>query len=48
MTVMTEEDIKYRQGRSKKQYESSAKGAFIAIIGVWIMVIYKLAEWILS
>jgi hypothetical protein len=39
---MTEEDIKYRQGRSKEQYESSSIGAMVGIIGVWIMVIYKI------
>ena len=39
---MTEEDIKYRQGRSKEKYEASAKGAVIAYLGVIIMVLYKL------
>ena len=39
---MTEEDHKYRQGRSKEQYEASAKGAMVAYIGIVIMVLYKL------
>ena len=39
---MTKEDDKYRQGRSKKQYESSTKGAMIAYIGVIIIVLYKI------
>ena len=39
---MTKEDNKYRQGRSKKQYEASTKGAMVAYIGIIIMVLYKL------
>ena len=39
---MTKEDDKYRQGRSKKRYEANAKGAFIAYLGIIIMVLYKL------
>tara|TARA_R110001599_G_scaffold236418_1_gene435660 strand:+ start:692 stop:829 length:138 start_codon:yes stop_codon:yes gene_type:complete len=44
---MTEEDIKYRQGRSKEQYESSTKGAMIAYIGCIILGIYSIIEWVL-
>ena len=39
---MTKEDRKYRQGRTKEQYEASAKGAFIAYLGIIIMVLFKL------
>tara|TARA_Y100001972_G_scaffold58404_1_gene71691 strand:+ start:270 stop:425 length:156 start_codon:yes stop_codon:yes gene_type:complete len=35
---MTEEDIKYRQGRSREQYEASFKGAVISIIGTIIIL----------
>tara|TARA_B100001057_G_C22648765_1_gene871236 strand:- start:547 stop:726 length:180 start_codon:yes stop_codon:yes gene_type:complete len=36
---MTKEDIEYRQGRSKKQYESNAKGSFIATIGLFFVLV---------
>ena len=32
---MTEEDIKYRQGRSKEQYESSTKGGYDSLYRVY-------------
>ena len=35
---MTEEDIKYRQGRSREQYEASFKGAVISITGILIIL----------
>ena len=41
-----EEDIKYRQGRTRKQYESSAKGAQISIGGsimfIILIILYRL------
>jgi len=43
---MTENDIKYRQGRSKKQVENNEKIMFIALIGLGIVllgiIIYRL------
>jgi|TARA_Y100000289_G_C3833879_1_gene104996 hypothetical protein len=42
MRKMTEEDIKYRQGRSEKQYEASAKGAFFSLLGMFILAIIYL------
>ncbi len=35
---MTEEDIKYRQGKRKEQVEASAVGAFIGFCGILIML----------
>ena len=37
-----EEDIKYRQGRSKRQYEASAKGAFFSLLGMFLLAIIYL------
>tara|TARA_R100000734_G_C3310326_1_gene101096 strand:+ start:1054 stop:1182 length:129 start_codon:yes stop_codon:yes gene_type:complete len=39
---MTEEDIKYRQGRRKEQVETSAVGALIGFGGMLIMLILLL------
>jgi len=39
---MTEEDIKYRQGRRKEQVEASAMGAFVGFGGILIMLIILL------
>ena len=36
---MTKEDIEFRQGRSKKQYENNAKGSFIATVGLFIVIL---------
>jgi hypothetical protein len=36
---MTENDIKYRQGRSKKQVENNEKIMFIALIGLGIVLL---------
>jgi len=36
---MTEEDMKYRQGRSRQSVEGSYKAAAFSIIGVIIMLI---------
>lgn len=36
---MSEEDIKYRQGRSKKQMEGNYKCAAISFCGVVIMIV---------
>jgi hypothetical protein len=36
---MTEDDIKYRQGRSKEQLKGSYMGAFIAIVGIIVILI---------
>ena len=36
---MTEEDIKYRQGRSKKQADDHAKAAMISVIGMIITLL---------
>ena len=36
---MTKEDMEYRQGRSKKQYESNAKGSFIATMGLFVIIL---------
>ena len=36
---MTEEDIKYRQGRSRKNVEASYKAAAIAIIGMIVTLV---------
>lgn len=36
---MTEEDIEYRQGRSKKQVESSEKLSFISTTGLLIVIL---------
>ncbi len=45
MRKVTEEDIKYRQGRSEKQYESSAQGAFFSLLGMFIlMIIYLISK----
>ena len=35
----TEDDIKYRQGRSKKQVENNEKIMFIALIGLGIVLL---------
>ena len=45
---MTKEDDKYRQGRSKKQYESSTKGAMISYIGCTILGIYAIIKWLMG
>jgi|TARA_Y100000361_G_C11146856_1_gene338563 hypothetical protein len=42
MKKMTKEDIEYRQGRSEKQYESSAQGAFFSLLGMFILAIIYL------
>ena len=39
---MTEEDIKYRQGKRKEQVEASAVGALIGFGGMFIMLIILL------
>jgi hypothetical protein len=43
---MTEEDIKFRQGRSKRQTEKNEKMAFISTMGLGIillgMIVYGL------
>ena len=39
---MTEEDIKFRQGRSKKQVESSYMGAFYSLVGMVLTIIVYL------
>jgi hypothetical protein len=36
---MTENDIKYRQGRSKKQVENNEKIMFISSIGLGIVLL---------
>ena len=36
---MTEDDIKYRQGRSKSQYESNEQVMFVASIGLGITLL---------
>ena len=36
---MTEEDIKYRQGRSRKSVEASYKAAAIAIVGMIVTLV---------
>ena len=36
---MTKDDIKYRQGRSKKQVESTEKVMFVACIGLGITLL---------
>ena len=36
---MTKEDIEFRQGRSKKQYENNAKGSFIATMGLFVIIL---------
>jgi len=36
---MTENDIKYRQGRSKKQTENNEKIMFIASIGLGVVLL---------
>ena len=36
---MTEDDKKYRQGRSKEQYKSSSIGAFISGLGFILTLI---------
>tara|TARA_R100000734_G_C3298653_1_gene89549 strand:+ start:895 stop:1086 length:192 start_codon:yes stop_codon:yes gene_type:complete len=36
---MTEEDIKYRQGRSRKSVEASYKAAAIAIAGMIVTLV---------
>jgi|TARA_B110000459_G_C16188550_1_gene306890 hypothetical protein len=36
---MTEEDIQYRQGRSKKQQEGSEKLGFISCMGLLIVLL---------
>ena len=36
---MTEEDIKYRQGRSRKSVEASYKAAAIAIVGTIVTLV---------
>ena len=36
---MTEEDIKYRQGRSKKQADNNEKLAFISLIGALVTLL---------
>ena len=38
----SEEDINYRQGRSERQYEASAKGAFFSLLGMFILAIIYL------
>jgi len=50
---MTENDIKYRQGRSKKQVENNEKIMFIALIGLGIVllgiIIYGLSySWVIG
>ena len=42
MRKVTKEDIKYRQGRSEKQYEASAQGAFFSLLGMFILAIIYL------
>lgn len=43
---MTEEDIKYRQGRSKKQYSGSGKMIYwtflLLILGISLIGVYNL------
>ena len=36
---MTENDIKYRQGRSKKQVENNEKIMFISSIGLAVVIL---------
>ena len=36
---MTEEDIKYRQGRSEKQASNNEKLAFISLIGALVTLL---------
>ncbi len=35
---MTEEDIKYRQGRRKDQVEGHAVGAMIGLVGIMLVL----------
>ena len=37
--IMTEDDIKYRQGRSKRQVESNERIMFVASIGLGITLL---------
>ena len=37
--IMTENDIKYRQGRSKKQVENNEKLMFVSSIGLLITIL---------
>ncbi len=41
---MTDNDIKYRQGRSKQQYISNAKGAFFSMMGCFILLILMIIK----
>ena len=50
---VTDQDIKYRQGRSKKQVENNEKIMFIALIGLGIVllgiIIYGLSySWVIG
>ena len=42
MKKMTKEDIEYRQGRSEKQYESTAQRPFFRLLGMFILAIIYL------
>tara|TARA_R100000005_G_C4930313_1_gene159613 strand:- start:151 stop:288 length:138 start_codon:yes stop_codon:yes gene_type:complete len=42
MKKMSKEDIEYRQGRSEKQYEASAIGAFYSLLGMFVLAIIYL------
>jgi len=45
---MTENDIKYRQGRSKKQVENNEKLMFVSSIGLLITIIGAIIWGLLS
>jgi hypothetical protein len=36
---MTEDDIQYRQGRSKKQVENTETASFYSIMGLFIVIL---------
>jgi hypothetical protein len=36
---MTEEDYKFRQGRSKRQYENNAKAGFYATVALFFTIL---------